>query len=104
MAARVRKTICKEPAQALLLKQTAAAEGVSEDEIVRRAINLLAEQVSDAPRRQEAWHQARQVLDEWIAHRPLPKDETAPWRREDLYDRQICRGSRRNSQQEEGSD
>lgn len=85
MATMIRKQIYIESAQERRLKQLAAATGLTEAEIIRRALDqqLLSLRISQP--NLSAWEQELAFIDSLIEQGPLPGRRS--WRRDDLYDR-----------------
>jgi hypothetical protein len=86
MARMVRKQIVIEPAQEAALSRLAAEQGVSQSELVRRAIDELVARQGEEEAKDKAWDE----LLEWFeTPRDLGlTDENGErnWTREDLYD------------------
>ena len=89
MSKKVRKQIYIEHEQAMLLKQIANDAGMSEAEIIRKAINLHAAEVDQHKRRLIAWANIEAFIAKRIADQPEQalSREGRTWRRKDLYDR-----------------
>lgn len=90
MSSKVRKQIYIEPEQEMLLKQMANDTGMSEAEIIRKAINLHAAEVGQHERRLSAWANIQAFIAKRIAgqsEQVLDAGGGRTWRREDLYDR-----------------
>lgn len=88
MSRKIRKQIYIEPQQESALKRLAQRTGLSEAEVIRRAINehLQTRRSSrPLPRDPRAWERAKKIMDKIMAQGPVPGERT--WRREDLYDR-----------------
>jgi len=92
MSVMVRKQIYIEPQQEELLKQAAAETGMTEAEIIRRAIDLWGESEEKRRQSQEAWKEARAFIEELIAQGPVPGGQT--WTREELYEERMNRYGR----------
>ena len=93
MSRKVRKQIYIEPQQESALKRFAQRTGLSEAEVIRRAISEHVEQRPTSrslPRDPRAWERARAFAEELIAKGPVPGGRR--WRREDIYDRWEQRG------------
>jgi hypothetical protein len=88
----VRKQVYIEPRQEQMLKEAAAETGMTEAEIVRRAIDLWVESEEKRHRAQEAWKKARALIEERIAEGPVPGGRT--WTREELYEERLNRYGR----------
>jgi hypothetical protein len=92
MSVMVRKQIYIEPRQEELLKQAAAETGMTEAEIIRRAIDLWGESEEKRRQAQEAWKEARAFIEDLIAQGPVPGGRT--WTREELYEERLSRYGR----------
>jgi hypothetical protein len=79
----IRKQLYIEPRQAALLKKRAGLEGVSEAELVRRALDAHLGQVATRPD-PAAWEKEKAFL---AGRRGAGRGGRRNWRREDLYDR-----------------
>lgn len=82
----IRKNFSLSNRQELLLRQLAKARGVSQSEIIRRALEREFQQGTRHRRKgdPEAWARARRVMLALQAQGPLP-DGQREWKREDLY-------------------
>jgi hypothetical protein len=89
MSVMVRKQVYIEPQQHELLKQAAAETGMTESEIIRRAIDLWGESEGKKRRAQEAWKEVRAFIEEWMAQGPVSGGRT--WTREELYEERLSR-------------
>jgi hypothetical protein len=87
MSVMVRKQIYIEPQQEELLKKAAAETGMTEAEIIRRAINLWGEREWKRRRAQEAWKEARAFIKELMTQGRVPGERT--WTREELYEERL---------------
>jgi hypothetical protein len=85
MTTKVRKQIYLDRAQVLQLKQLVSATGLSEAEIIRRALSTRLGVTAVQPRDLSAWERELQFIEQWIAKGPVEGGRT--WKREDLYDR-----------------
>jgi hypothetical protein len=84
MARKVRKQLYIEPEQEALLKRLVRETGLTEAEIVRRAIDQQAK-VPLAPSRDlSAWREERAFVQRLIKQGTVPGGRT--WRREDLHE------------------
>ncbi len=83
MALRVRKQIYLEKRQAATLRRQARKFGLTEAELIRRAIDQHV--LASRPRNPDAWKKERAYIQRLIAQGPVPGQRK--WRREDLYDR-----------------
>jgi hypothetical protein len=98
MAQMIRKQVYIEPRQDANLKRLARAKGVTEAEIIRRAIDRETGSVS-VPLGQPdstAWEEARAFIHDLIAQGPVSGGRT--WSREELYEERLSRyGRQRDS-------
>ncbi len=88
MPRKVRKQIYIEPQQEFALNRFAQRAGLSEAEVVRRAINEHVQPRRSSrplPRNPWVWEREERFMDELRARGPVAGGRT--WRREDLYDR-----------------
>jgi len=92
MSVMVRKQIYIEPYQDTSLKQLARARGVSEAELIRRAINrqIGEGQGTSLPPDPAAWEQAYQFMLALHAQGPAA-GRGRTWTREDLYEERLNR-------------
>lgn len=94
MSTMIRKQIYIDRTQNRQLKKLARAHGVSEAEIIRRAID---KQISGGTTRSrpdaEAWDKAYKFMMSVRNRGPL-KDEPRSWKREDLYEDRLSRHGR----------
>ena len=88
----VRKQVYIEPAQDRFLKRRANELGVTEAELIRRAIEALARTPVRARFDPDAWKAVVASMDE-RARLPTA-GEGRTWRREDLYEERLGRFSR----------
>ena len=84
MARMVRKQIHIEPRQEALLKRLARETGMTEAELIRRAIDHQ-ERVIHFPRDTRAWREERDFIARLMEQGPVPGGRT--WRREELHER-----------------
>ncbi len=93
----VRKQIYIEQRQEARLKRLAKQRGVSEAEIIRRALDreLNIVSTSSVPHNPDAWKQAVEFMK---ARRRLVTGGQAPyhWRREDAYEERLSRFDRKS--------
>ena len=87
MTTMVRKQIYIEPQQEEQLKQRAAETGMSEAEIIRRAIDWWLKDEVRRLRAEQAWEQARALMEERYGEGPVPGGRT--WTRDGLYDERL---------------
>jgi len=92
MSVMVRKQVYIEPRQDEMLKRAAAETGMTEAEIVRRALDLWDERVAQHRRVQEIWEEERAFIESLIAQGPVPGGRT--WTREELYEERLSRRAR----------
>ena len=93
----VRKQICLEREQERLLKQRAKAMGLSEAEVIRRALEAALH--SGAPTfipDPAAWERLKADIEARIAGGPLPGKRT--WKREDAYAERLDRSRQADSE------
>jgi hypothetical protein len=97
MAQMLRKQIYIRKQQQALLKRLAKARGVSEAEIVRRAIDqqAAAAEPRSAPVDPEAWEKARRFMQRLRAQGPLA-GRPRNWTRDELYEERLNRHGRRS--------
>jgi len=79
----IRKQLYIEPHQDALLKKRARLEGVTEAELVRRALEAHLGRVS-ARKDPAAWEKEKAFI---ASRRGAGRGRRRSWRREDLYDR-----------------
>ncbi len=86
MTRMVRKQVYIEPRQEAMLKRVAAMRGVSEAELIRRAIDGQIEggHAGFLPPDADAWEQAYQFMLELRARGPVA-GRARTWKREELY-------------------
>lgn len=107
----IRKQLYLEPAQDQLLKRLAAERGVTEADVVRRALDRGADSRRGGalPPSEQAWQRALRFMESLLNQGPLPPPEAAGnpeqkvapppdrgWKREDLYEERLSRYERRN--------
>jgi hypothetical protein len=85
MATKVRKQVYIEPYQEAILKRLAQEQGISEAEIIRRAIDQHTRLLGLPRRDLVGWEKERAFILGLIEQGPVPGKRS--WRREDLYDR-----------------
>ena len=83
MTTMVRKQVYIEPQQEEHLKQRAAETGMSEAEIIRRAIDWWLKDEVRRHRAEQAWEKARALMEDRYAQGPVPGGRT--WTRDKLY-------------------
>lgn len=91
MTTMVRKQVYITTYQDALLKRLARRLGVSEAELIRRAIDhdLGAGQGTTQWLRPEAWEEERAFRASWLAQHPTQKVQR--WTREELYEERLDR-------------
>jgi len=94
MAHMIRKQVYIEPRQDTILKRLARVWGVTEAEIVRRAIDREASRTfpGDGQPDPAAWEEARTFILSLIAKGPVPSKRK--WKREDVYEERLSRYGR----------
>lgn len=85
MARMVRKQIVIEPEQEAALEERARALGVSQSELIRRAIDALLVEEERAARREAAWELLKSEFER--ADREGWGSEGRRWTREELHER-----------------
>ena len=85
MTTKIRKQIYLDPIQETQLKRMSNATGLSEAEIMRRALSSRLNTIPDRPRDLSAWERELAFIEQWIAKGPVAGGRT--WKRDDLYDR-----------------
>ena len=90
MGTKVRKQIYIEAEQDAVLKRMSAETGLSESEIIRRALDSHFQALGYSTSQEaglETWAKGREFIQNLIDAGPVPGSRT--WTREDLYDRKI---------------
>ncbi len=87
MPVMVRKQVYLEPRQNRRLKQVAKKAGVTEAEIIRRALEERLRDLESADNRLKAWQESKAFIDQWIAKGPVPAGRR--WTRDELHDRSL---------------
>ena len=85
MEAKIRKQIYLDRQQDEILKQTSRKLGVSEAEIIRRAIISQASRLSTSQWNRKAWEKEYQFIQSLVKQGKVQGKRK--WKREDLYDR-----------------
>jgi hypothetical protein len=85
MTAKVRKQIYIESDQEIALKRLARQTGLSEAEIIRRAVDRHMRQFRSRRHDLRAWDKERAFIERLIQQGPVTGERT--WQREDLYER-----------------
>lgn len=88
----VRKQIYIERRQEARLKRLARQRGVSEAEIIRRALDRELEigSTSNVGHSPDAWKQAVEFMESLRAQGPAP-EQRRDWKREDAYEERLSR-------------
>ena len=93
MATMIRKQIYIEPEQEAQLKQVAHQLGVSEAEVIRRAINLHLSELKDARQAAKRWEEEVAFMRSRIGLTPTGNGQSGPrieaWRKELEYIRNL---------------
>jgi len=89
MTTKVPKQIYLEPEQDALLKQVARETGMTEDEIIRDALERHVAELGYAKNHLDAWAEKKAFIMRLIEEGRASGRRT--WRREDLYDRRVLR-------------
>lgn len=95
MATKIRKQVYIEPRQERLLKREARAQGVSEAELIRRAIDTVASGRHRGGTNPAALDRFFEFVQERMAKGPLPGKRN--WTREDAYEERLSRYGKRVS-------
>lgn len=85
MTTKIRKQIYIDPEQSIILKNLATGSGLSEAELIRRAIDQYAQSYHVMNKNRAAWEDERAYIKNLIALGSVPGKRS--WCREDLYDR-----------------
>jgi len=85
MATKVRKQVYIEPHQEAILKRLAREQGITEAEIIRRAIDQHTRVLRFPQRDLRVWEQERAFIQSLIQQGPVSGKRTG--RREDLHER-----------------
>jgi hypothetical protein len=83
METKIRKQIYLDPQQNEILKQTSKKLGVSEAEVIRRAILSQTSRISISQQNRKAWEIELQFIQSLIKQGKLRGKRK--WKREDLY-------------------
>lgn len=89
MTTKIPKQIYLEPEQDALLKQVARETGMTEDEIIRNALERHVAALGYAKDHLDAWAEEKAFIMRLIEEGRASGRRT--WRREDLYDRRVLR-------------
>lgn len=85
----VRKQVYIESRQETTLKQQAKALGISEEEIIRRAIDRQMLSVRFSAKEKKAWEREKAFITKRMAKSPLTGSRQ--WRREEAYEERLTR-------------
>ncbi|MGB8646109.1 MAG: hypothetical protein WCF84_12790 [Anaerolineae bacterium] len=93
----IRKQVYIERRQETRLKRLAKQRGVSEAEIIRRALDreLDAGSTANAPRNPDAWQEALAFMQS-RRRLAIAGEEPYRWRREDAYEERLARYDRKS--------
>ncbi len=92
MGQMVRKQVYIEPAQEASLKKQAKKLGITEAEIIRRAIDRQMVHLIPALRDLSAWEREKEFIAERMAGKPLPGGRK--FKREEAYEERLKRYGR----------
>ncbi|MDN5344332.1 MAG: hypothetical protein PWQ18_443 [Clostridia bacterium] len=81
----IRKQLYLSYDQNFILKETAREMGITEAELVRRAIDRHIDTFKWQKKDTKAWIEERKFIQQWIKQGPVKGKRT--WKREDLYER-----------------
>jgi len=85
MEVKIRKQIYLDPKQNEILKQTSRKLGVSEAEVIRRAILSQTSRINISRQNRKAWENELQFIQTLIKQGQIRGERK--WKREDLYGR-----------------
>ena len=85
MEVKIRKQIYLDPKQNEILKQTSRKLGVSEAEVIRRAILSQSSRINISQQNRKAWEDELHFIQTLIKQGQIQGKRE--WKREDLYDR-----------------
>jgi hypothetical protein len=88
----IRKQVYIEPRHQVILNRLVSALGVTEAEIIRRAIDREEHEAPYAIRDLEAWEKEKAFIGEWVAGGLV--SASRQWRREDTYRERLDRHNR----------
>jgi hypothetical protein len=94
MAQMIRKQVYIEPRQDAVLKRLAQTLGLTEAEIIRRAIDRQTAAVPTGVRDLAAWEREKSFIAERMAAGPV--SSTRRWRREEIYEERLARYGRKD--------
>jgi hypothetical protein len=87
MTTMIRKQVYLEPRQDAQVKRLAAELKTTEAEVIREAIDTLLEEVARQRRAQQAWEEARTLMEVRYAQGPVSGGRS--WTRDELYAEQM---------------
>ena len=90
MGKMIRKQVYIEARQEAMLKRLARAQGVSEAEWIRRAIDRQVSAGQALPPESAAWEDAHRFMLELRVRGPVA-DHVRTWRRDELYEKRVGR-------------
>ena len=93
MAHMIRKQVYIEPRQDAILKRLARTLGLTEAELVRRAIDQQGAATPAGMRDLAAWEREKSFIAQRMAAGPVSSQRR--WRREDVYEERLSRYGRR---------
>ncbi|MDP2936838.1 MAG: hypothetical protein Q8O86_10155, partial [Dehalococcoidia bacterium] len=92
MSRMVRKQIYIKPGQEETLKRRAKELGITEAELVRRAIDQISRSYASVPPNLQAWEEEKEFIRK---HRSMDVPQTGrTWTRDELYEERLERYSR----------
>lgn len=94
MAQMIRKQVYIEPRQEAVLKRLARLLGLSEAEIIRRAIDQQTTTVPVGHRDLEAWEREKTFIAARMAAGPV--SSTRRWSRDEIYEERLARHGRKD--------
>jgi hypothetical protein len=94
MARMIRKQVYIEPRQEAVLKRLARLLGLSEAEIIRRAIDQQTATVPAGHRDLGAWEREKTFIAERMAEGPV--SSTRRWSRDEIYEERLARRGRQD--------
>ena len=90
----VRKQIYIEPRQDITLKEQARHSGLTEAEVIRRAIDCQMSSVQLSIRDLKVWEREREFITKRMAKGHAPGRRRRKWNREDAYEERLGRYGR----------
>ena len=94
MAQMIRKQVYIKPQQDAILKRLARTLGLSEAEIIRRAIDRQTSAVRPGIRDLQAWEREKDFIAARMAAGPIPSQRK--WQRENAYKERLARYGRQD--------